>query len=64
MPFVCAEKGAKLDEKGREKGIWGEENGKTNEKSVNFMPERSKALAWRRKKEYNGTEQDERAETE
>ena len=43
---------------------FGEGNGKTNEKSVNFMPERSKALAWREKKDYNGTEQDERAGTE
>ena len=42
----------------------GEGNGKTNEKSVNFMPERSKALAWREKKDYNGTEPDERAGTE
>ena len=37
---------------------------KTNEKSVNFMSERAKALAWREKKDYNGTEQDERAGTE
>lgn len=57
-------KGNKIGRKRQEKRILGEGNGKTNEKSVNFMPERSKALAWREKKDYNGTEQDERAGTE
>lgn len=54
----------KPDGKGRKKDFRGAGNGKTNEKSVNFIPERAKALAWRGKKEYNGTEQDERAGTE